>query len=83
MKSIAQSKLTKRLLLLVVLSGVLAYLRQPDRAQAIVCPCQVSCEDGLFECDTACDGNQSCLDDCSEQYLACAKFCQEYYKNCL
>jgi hypothetical protein len=59
MKAIAQNKLTKKLLLLLILAGALIYLRTPPQARAFDC-----CLEGYDECVAQCDGNRSCLNEC-------------------
>jgi hypothetical protein len=59
MKAIAQSKLTKKLLLLLILAGALIYLRTPPQARATDC-----CLEGYDECTAQCHGNESCLKEC-------------------
>ena len=56
MKAIAQNKLTKKLLLLVILAGALIYLRTPPQALALNC-----CLEEYQECIAQCDGNESCI----------------------
>jgi hypothetical protein len=71
MKAIAQNKLTKRLVLLFLLMGVLAFLRQPSQAFS----CDSECVTVWDECKTRCDGNQSCINGCTVQEQACFKTC--------
>jgi hypothetical protein len=59
MKAIAQGKLTKKLLLLLILAGALIYLRTPPQARALDC-----CLEGYDECVAQCKGNKSCIDEC-------------------
>jgi hypothetical protein len=66
MKAIAQNKLTKKLLLLIILAGALVYLRTPPQAQAIDC-----CEELLQACDAQCHGNKTCMNNCFATYVIC------------
>jgi hypothetical protein len=78
MKVIAKGKTTKRLLMLLVLTGAFAYLRQPDRAQGDInpnCYCYIGCSIGEARCETICNGNQSCINGCEAQYKSCDESC--------
>jgi|HubBroStandDraft_2_1064218.scaffolds.fasta_scaffold70756_1 hypothetical protein len=76
MKAFVQSKLTKKLLLLVALTGALVYLRQPDRVQASSkCPCVDGCLTYDAMCRTQCNGNQSCINVCEATTQQCLKQC--------
>jgi hypothetical protein len=66
MKAIAQNKLTKKLLLLVIMAGALIYLRTPPQARATNC-----CLEEYQECVAQCHGNKSCINECFTYLQEC------------
>jgi hypothetical protein len=75
MKSLMQSKLAKRLLVLVALTMTLTYLRAPTKAGAV--SCQTECaliEDRCLEsCGTP--PPEGCFDECAVEYHECVAKC--------
>lgn len=71
-----QSKLTKKLLLVFVLTGTLVYLRQPQRQTGGAYP-------GYTLCRALCNGNASCIAGCETTWInECAKQCSNYAGCC-
>jgi hypothetical protein len=76
MKAIGRHKLTRKVLLLFVLSGTLVYLRHPDKAQALFCNgCDQGCLNQYAICYKNCNGVQSCISGCEAVFKACTKAC--------
>jgi hypothetical protein len=76
MKAIAQHTLTRKLLLLFVLAGMLAYLRTPTKA--IGGACQQLCAEIYNACQRSCFKNvdpPACSAECTVQYNTCLANC--------
>jgi hypothetical protein len=76
MKTIAQNKLTKKLLFLFVLAGALVYLRTPTEARATTCA--QLCAEEENACERFCfrsPNPEACLASCMTQYNACIAKC--------
>jgi hypothetical protein len=74
MKGIAQNKIARKLVLLALLAGTLAYLRAPSKVYGETC--LQECEAALQACGAACHGVGTCIGECFDLYVACEKRCE-------
>jgi hypothetical protein len=78
MTAITLTKLARRMLLLFLLGGTLAYLKAPTKAQAgeekITC---AQCENDFTICVAKCNGDEECLQDCHIEEQGCLANCTE------
>jgi hypothetical protein len=77
MTAITLTKLARRMLLLFLLGGVLAYLKAPTKAQAGEQTTCAECENDFTICVAKCDGDEECLELCHIEEQQCLAHCTE------
>jgi hypothetical protein len=77
MTNILQSKLAKKVVLLLALTAALAYLRMPGRLQAGDCNrCFIYLEECTAECATLGSGQEACDKICMNDFNSCLYSCE-------
>jgi hypothetical protein len=73
MANVLQSKLTKKLILLVVLAGAFAYLKDPSLIYGATCTQTCLAEERA--CVAGCGGSSNCSNECIFEYKSCVDSC--------
>jgi len=75
MKLVLQSKLTKKLLLLFLLTGALIYLRNPTKVRALSSCCIAEYDACAAGCNPTLPSYPVCIEGCLREYASCLKDC--------
>jgi hypothetical protein len=76
MTNILQSSLAKKVVLLIVLTAALVYLRAPEQVQAQQgTKCMQQCLAQFKACIATCAGNRTCIQNCGEANQECEAGC--------